>query len=88
MLFTRATMSRSRAVGLVQMMGLHRLDWAPEAMCPTLVPPKDWCELEERRRVFWGVFCIDSHGAISTGWPNLIDAAEVRLAGLSVHVHP
>lgn len=32
---------------------------------------------KERRRVFWGAFCIDSHAAISTGWPILIDPAEV-----------
>ncbi|RYP79748.1 hypothetical protein DL770_006537 [Monosporascus sp. CRB-9-2] len=59
------------------MMGLHRLDCPPEEVAPTLVPPKDWAELEERRRVFWGIFCIDSHCSISTGWPHLIDTSEV-----------
>ncbi|KAI2636407.1 fungal-specific transcription factor domain-containing protein [Hypomontagnella submonticulosa] len=77
MLFTRAAMSCSRAVRLSEMMGLHRLDGAAEEMSPTLLPPKDWAELEERRRVFWGVFCMDSHCSISTGWPFLIDATEV-----------
>ncbi|RYP45178.1 hypothetical protein DL768_008451 [Monosporascus sp. mg162] len=77
MMFTRAAMSCSRAVRLVQMMGLHRLDCPPEEVAPTLVPPKDWAELEERRRVFWGIFCIDSHCSISTGWPHLIDTSEV-----------
>ncbi|KAI1768723.1 fungal-specific transcription factor domain-containing protein [Hypoxylon sp. FL1150] len=77
LMFTRAAMTCSRAVRLVQMMGLHRLDGAAEEISPTLLPPQDWAELEERRRVFWGVFCIDSHCSISTGWPHLIDASEI-----------
>ncbi|KAI1085784.1 fungal-specific transcription factor domain-containing protein [Whalleya microplaca] len=77
MMFTRAAMSCARAVRLVEMMGLHRLDGDAEEMSPTLLPPRDWTELEERRRVFWGIFCIDSHCSISTGWPHLIDASEI-----------
>ncbi|KAI1483984.1 hypothetical protein F4774DRAFT_405186 [Daldinia eschscholtzii] len=77
MLFTRAAMSGSRGVRLAQMMGLHRLDGSAEEICPTIVPPRDWVELEERRRVFWGIFCIDSHCSISTGWPFLIDASDI-----------
>lgn len=77
MLFTRAAMSSARAVRLVNMMGLHQLDSPQEVSSPTLVPPKDWAELEERRRTFWGIFCLDSHCAISTGWPHLIDPNEV-----------
>ncbi|KAI0840554.1 hypothetical protein F5Y06DRAFT_243039 [Hypoxylon sp. FL0890] len=77
MLFTRAAMSVSRAVRLVEMMGLHRLDGAADEISPTLLPPKDWTELEERRRVFWGAFCIDSHCSISTGWPFHVDASEI-----------
>lgn len=78
MMFTRAAMSTSRAVRLVEMMGLHRLDAPPGEISPTLLPPKDWPELEERRRTFWGVFCIESHCSISTGWPSHINALEVR----------
>ncbi|KAI1213052.1 fungal-specific transcription factor domain-containing protein [Annulohypoxylon truncatum] len=77
MMFTRAAMTCAKAVRLVEMMGLHRLDGAAEEISPTLLPPKDWAELEERRRTFWGVFCIDSHCSISTGWPFLIDTSEV-----------
>ncbi|KAI0128435.1 hypothetical protein BJ170DRAFT_328600 [Xylariales sp. AK1849] len=77
MLFTRAAISSAKAVRLVEMMGLHRLDCPPEEAVATLVPPKDWTELEERRRAFWGIFCIDSHCCISTGWPHLIDVSEV-----------
>ncbi|KAJ4391757.1 hypothetical protein N0V93_005377 [Gnomoniopsis smithogilvyi] len=79
MWFTKAAMSASRCIKLLHMMGLHRLD-DPNAefeMMPTILPPKDWIELEERRRVFWGAFSIDSHASISTGWPTLIDADEV-----------
>ncbi|KAI1327890.1 hypothetical protein F5Y16DRAFT_182741 [Xylariaceae sp. FL0255] len=75
--FTRAAMSCARGVRLCEMMGLHRLDTPVSQASPTLAPPKDWAELEERRRVFWGFFCIDSHASISTGWPNLIDLDDV-----------
>ncbi|KAI8959758.1 hypothetical protein F5Y11DRAFT_289236 [Daldinia sp. FL1419] len=77
MLFTRAAMSGSRGVRLVQIMALHRLDGSAENICPTLLPSRDWTELEERRRVFWGIFCIDSHCSISTGWPFLIDSDDI-----------
>ena len=74
--FTRAAMSSARCVRLCEMMGFHRLDdpsGDENPMVPTINPPHDWIELEERRRVFWGAFCMDSHASISTGWPTLID---------------
>jgi len=77
MYFTRAAMSGAKAIRLVHMMGLHRLDGPREEVVPVLSPPSSWVELEERRRTFWGAFCIDSHASISTGWPNLIDTKEV-----------
>ncbi|KAH8195085.1 hypothetical protein TruAng_010742 [Truncatella angustata] len=77
MLFTRAAMSGARAIRLAHMMGLHRLDGNDEDLSPTLMPPKDWVELEERRRTFWGIFCLDSHSSVSTGWPHLIDPCEI-----------
>lgn len=83
MWFTRAAMSTARCIKLIHMMGLHRLDdpGAAAEMAPTIAPPRDWTELEERRRVFWGAYCVDSHASISTGWPSLIDMTEVSLAG-------
>lgn len=79
MWFTRAAMSAASCIKLLHMMGLHRLD-DPNAsveMAPTIAPPRDWTELEERRRVFWGAMCIDSHASISTGWPCLINFDDV-----------
>ena len=80
LLFTRAAMSCSRCVRLVGMMGLSRLDAEQEGdrISATLLPPSDWTELEERRRVYWGAFCVNSHASISTGWPAVINASEVR----------
>ncbi|PNH44795.1 hypothetical protein VD0004_g2932 [Verticillium dahliae] len=77
MLFTRAAMSSAKAVRLVEMMDLHRIDGAGHDVAPTLAPPKDWTDVEERRRVFWGVFTIDCHASISTGWPTLIDPHDI-----------
>lgn len=77
MLFTRAAMSSARCVRLVHMMGLDRLDGDPDDIPPTLGPALTWAEVEERRRVFWGAFTIDSHASISTGWPSLISSDDV-----------
>ncbi|ROV90275.1 hypothetical protein VSDG_08186 [Cytospora chrysosperma] len=79
MWFTRAAMSAASCIKLIHMMGLHRLDDPNAAveMAPTIAPPRDWTELEERRRVFWGALCIDSHASISTGWPCLINFDDV-----------
>ncbi|KAK0737102.1 hypothetical protein B0T21DRAFT_157427 [Apiosordaria backusii] len=81
MLFTRAALSSARCVRIVGMMGLHRLDSTvgddEHPIAPMIPPPKGWVELEERRRLFWGAFCIDSYAGISTGWPTLIDTNQV-----------
>lgn len=74
-------MSSARCTKLVMMMGLHRLDDDSEAgqrlMAPTVRPPQDWTEAEERRRALWDAFYIDSHASIHTGWPNTFDVTEV-----------
>lgn len=73
-------MSSARCVRLVEMMGFHRLDDPYESehpITPTVVPPVDWLELEERRRIFWAAFCMDSHASINTGWPTLVDLSQV-----------
>ncbi|KAL2270427.1 hypothetical protein VTJ83DRAFT_2611 [Remersonia thermophila] len=80
LMFTRAAMSSARAVRLSSMMGLSRLDSSlgddddEPARAPMIAPARSWIELEERRRVFWGGFCIDNYANISAGWPTLIDA--------------
>jgi hypothetical protein len=75
-------MSSARSVRLAGMMGLHRLDSTlPEEevpMAPMIAPPRSWAELEERRRLFWGGFSIDSYASISAGWPTLIDVEQVN----------
>ncbi|KAK1674563.1 hypothetical protein BDP55DRAFT_612092, partial [Colletotrichum godetiae] len=75
--FTRAAMSSAKCVRLVEMMGLHRIDGDGQEMAPTLAPPTSWVDLEERRRAFWGAYCIDCHASIATGWPTLIDPNEI-----------
>ncbi|KAF4992996.1 hypothetical protein FGRMN_6800 [Fusarium graminum] len=77
LLFTRSTISVATCVRLCHMIGLDRLDGDPLGMPPALGPPLTWAELEERRRIFWGVFAADSHCCISTGWPSLIDSDDI-----------
>lgn len=83
LLFTRSTISVANCVRLCHMMGLDRLDGDHVSMPPALGPPLTWAELEERRRIFWGVFAADSHCCISTGWPTLIDSDDVCLLDFS-----
>ena len=77
MYFPRAWMSTGRAVRLVQMMGLHRLDGAKSEMKQMLPPPRDWTELEERRRTFWTAYCGDRYASVCTGWPMSLDNRDI-----------
>ncbi|KAF4981973.1 hypothetical protein FZEAL_2319 [Fusarium zealandicum] len=74
--FSRSSMSTSKAVRLAQILGLHQLD-GNSGMSPTLPPPRDWCEQEERRRTLWAVFCADKNTSSTTGWPTLMDAQRI-----------
>ena len=79
--FHRAWMSTSRAVRLVQMMRLHRLDGTTQVMDPTfrlIRGPNDLTDAEERRRLFWLIFVMDRSSCISMGFPSLIDERDVR----------
>ncbi|CAI6082258.1 unnamed protein product [Clonostachys chloroleuca] len=78
MLFTRASMTSAKAVRLVQMMGLDRVDGEKGSIPPSLAPATSWAELEERRRTFWGAYCIDAHASISAGWPSLINCDDIE----------
>lgn len=80
MLFTRAAMTAARCARLVHMLGLQRLDDPLEdregSDGPVLPAPKDWVELEERRRTFWGAYCVNVHVTMNTGWPIMIDVKD------------
>jgi hypothetical protein len=79
----RSLMSISRAVRLVQLLRLHRVDRRERLKDPSLdlIPsPEDWLQAEERRRLFWMVFLMDRYTGISMGWPILIDRRDVRFA--------
>lgn len=43
-----------------------------------LPPCKNWCDLEERRRVFWSVFVMDRFCSVATGWNLSLTSADVR----------
>jgi hypothetical protein len=60
------------------MLGLHCLDGKGYNIKQILLPPKDWIELEERRRTFWAAFYSDRWASSGTGWPMIIDEKSVR----------
>lgn len=74
--FSRSWMSTGRAVRLVQMLGFYRLDIEGSEVKQILPPPRDWIELEERRRTFWAAFYGDRWASSGTGWPMLINESE------------
>ncbi|EKD21317.1 fungal specific transcription factor domain-containing protein [Drepanopeziza brunnea f. sp. 'multigermtubi' MB_m1] len=75
--FTRSWMSTGRAVRLVQMLGLYKLDADGSEVKQFLPPARDWIELEERRRTFWAAFYGDRWASSGTGWPMLINESEI-----------
>ncbi|KAK6356418.1 hypothetical protein TWF718_000778 [Orbilia javanica] len=77
MYFPRAWMSAGRSVRLCQMLGLNRLDGVGLDVKQCIAPPKDWTELEERRRTFWIAFCTDRYASIGTGWPMQMDEKDI-----------
>lgn len=77
MYLSRAWLSAGKSIRLVQMMNLHHLDGPREDVNQIIAPPKDWIELEERRRTFWSAFCCDRYSCAGTGWPMTIDERDV-----------
>ena len=71
-------MSLCRSLRVAQMLNLHRIDQSDQIFPSTLAPPKDWSELEERRRTWWVIFCSDRFVSGTTGWPALINSQDVR----------
>ncbi|KAF4446691.1 hypothetical protein F53441_9733 [Fusarium austroafricanum] len=72
----QSSMSTAKAVRLAQILGLHQLDGTTDMRRnATLLPPKDWCELEERRRTLWTIFFLDKITSGTTGWPSLMEAS-------------
>ena len=79
MCFPRAWMSVGRAARMATMMGLNQVDNVGVDAKQCLPPPKDWTEMEERRRTFWMAYCCDRFASIGTGWPMMIDERDVSL---------
>ncbi|KAJ5567411.1 hypothetical protein N7535_006717, partial [Penicillium sp. DV-2018c] len=75
--FPRAWLSVGKAARLALMLGLNRLDGAGLDVKQSMLPPKDWTEREERRRVFWSAFATDRYASVGTGWPVLIDENDI-----------
>jgi len=77
LMFPRAWQSTGKASRLALMLGLHRVEGVGMDVKQCLLPPKDWIEREERRRAFWSCFTCDRYASIGTGWPMIIDEADV-----------
>ncbi|KAK0385387.1 hypothetical protein NLU13_7863 [Sarocladium strictum] len=45
---------------------------------PMLDEPQNWTEEEQRRRVFWNVFCLDRFCSVTTGWNTSLTSSDVQ----------
>ncbi|KAK1466268.1 hypothetical protein CCUS01_01117 [Colletotrichum cuscutae] len=44
---------------------------------PSIPPPQNWTEEEERRRVFWNIFNLDRFCSVTTGWNTSLTSDDV-----------
>ncbi|KZL63105.1 fungal specific transcription factor [Colletotrichum incanum] len=45
---------------------------------PSIPPPQNWTEEEERRRVFWNIFNLDRFCSVTTGWNTSLTSDDVH----------
>ncbi|KAK7219937.1 hypothetical protein V2G26_007940 [Clonostachys chloroleuca] len=45
---------------------------------PLIPRSKDWTEEEQRRRVFWNIFCLDRFCSVTTGWNTSLTSDDVK----------
>lgn len=77
MLMARAWMSAGKASRLCVMMSYSRLDLDDDSVKKIAPDAKDFIELEERRRAFWGAYSCDRFASMGTGWAVSIDDADL-----------
>ncbi|PKS05648.1 hypothetical protein jhhlp_008167 [Lomentospora prolificans] len=77
-MFSLASVSLARSLRIAQMLELHRLDYESRLLPLPLPGPRNWSELEERRRTWWVIFCSDRFVSATTGWPTLISENDIH----------
>ncbi|KAM0282036.1 hypothetical protein ACHAQH_003242 [Verticillium albo-atrum] len=72
--------SLTRTVEYVQLSVESDLDSKEPLLRPlsTIPSPGSWTEEEQRRRVFWNVFCLDRFCSVTTGWNTSLTSDDVR----------
>ncbi|KUJ19157.1 uncharacterized protein LY89DRAFT_780166 [Mollisia scopiformis] len=77
--FHRSWISIAKAVRLVQVMKLHRLDGISQFRhsLESISTPKVITEAETKRRAFWHTFLLDRYCFVSTGSPTLIQEKDI-----------
>ncbi len=73
----RAWTTTGRAVRLIQRMKLHQMDQQNATLTSDPSKSRDWTAVEERRRAFWAVFCLDRQAGIGMTLPMSIDEQDV-----------
>ncbi|KAK7203304.1 fungal-specific transcription factor domain-containing protein [Myxozyma melibiosi] len=78
MFFPRAWISVGIACRMVTLLQLNSIDSNVVGVKRCLPPPKDWIEIEERRRTFWVTLLLDRYASIGTGWPMVLNELDIQ----------
>jgi hypothetical protein len=78
----RAVLSAAKAMRLIQMLQLHRMDTAATSSHDqhtqqSSMAAQDWSLQEERRRTFWAAYSVDCLASVFLGGVMSIDEKEV-----------
>ena len=76
-MFPQAWATVGRAGRLALYLNLYTLDGAKPPMKTTIPAPRDFIELEERRRTLWVTYEVDRLASVGTGWPFSLQDADI-----------
>ena len=77
MKYKSAWMSIGRACRLTQIMGLHKIDCPENVAKATEAGKTNGVRIEEERRTFWMVYCLDRLFGIRHNWPMALNELAV-----------
>lgn len=69
MRYQSAWMSIGRACRLIQILGLHKIDCPDNTAKLSAISDINSIKVEEERRTFWMVYCLDRLFGIRHNWP-------------------
>ena len=76
-MFSQAWATVGRAARLAIFLNLYSLDSAKPPVKVSIPGPRDFIDLEERRRTLWATYQVDRLASVGTGWPFSLQDADI-----------